>query len=323
MSASRILSLCSAALALSLTVLPAQANGLAAVVNGRPIASSEIEQMIFRQLRMIDTQVPPAQRAEFKAKLRKEALDTLVDVEVILSEYFKLSDGKGIKAEYVDEEIRQDIKTEYGGSETKFLQDLKAQGSSLKKYKEMKEKMLIVGMMRQSKTKDSGYASPERKAEFLKNNASQFREKDKIKLRTITIPKVTNEALVTPASQKQLVTEIRQRVVSGGDFAAEAKTYSQDSHASDGGDWGWIDEAAMSRQMSEEAFKLSAKAVSGVIEDQDSYYLFYVEDKQLGKSRPKSEIDAEVEKMVIMEQRKKSYEEWVARLRAKANIRRM
>jgi parvulin-like peptidyl-prolyl isomerase len=58
------------------------------------------------------------------------------------------------------------------------------------------------------------------------------------------------------------------------------------------------------------------------VQDKDNYYLFYVEERQQGKSRPKSEIDAEVEKMVILEQRRKSYDDWVARLKSKSNIRR-
>ncbi len=295
------------------------ANGLAATVNGRPIAKSEIEQLIFRQLKLIDTQAPPAQRAELKTKLRTEALETLIEVELILSEFYKLSQTQNIKQEYVDEEVRQDIRNEHGGSEQKFLAELKTQGISLKKYRDMKEKMLIVGMMRQSKTKDSGYASPDRKAEFLKQNAEQFRDKDKFTVRTITLPKMTNDPLVTPQSQKQLINEIRSRVMNGGDFSSEAKTYSQDARASDGG--GPIGEEYLSKQLLEVVSRLNAKSVSTVVEDQDNFYLLYVEDKILGKSRPKAEIDAEVEKMVIMEQRKKSYEDWVDRLKKKANIR--
>jgi peptidyl-prolyl cis-trans isomerase SurA len=302
---------------------PLQASGLAATVNGRPITTMEIDRLISRQLKIIDTQVPPAERAAIKSKLRNEALDTLIEVEIILSEYYKLSEGKGVKKEYVDEEVRQDIVTQHEGSESKFLKALREEGISLKQYREQKEKMLIVNMMRQSKAKDSGFASPDRKAEYLKTNAAQFREKDKIKLRTITIPKVSNDPLSTPEGQKQLISEIRARVTSGGDFAAEAKTYSQDSHSSEGGDWGWIEESAMSRQMSEVAFKLNSKAVSSVVADQDNFYLFYIEDKQLGKSRPKAEIDEEVEKLVLVEQRKKAYEDWVARLKSKANIRRI
>jgi len=304
------------------THLHAEANGLAATVNGRPITLSEVSETIKIQLRQIDAQISdPARREAMKSKLRSEALDSLIDRELIMAEYQKLSGGQPIKSQYVDEDVKEFIRTTYNGDYNKFITELKGFGMTLKKFREVREKMLVVQMMRSHASKDISISTPEKKAKFLKEHGDLFREKDFIKLRSITVSKFSNNPGTTPADQKKLITEIRRRVMKGADFASEAKTYSSDSHAADGGDWGTIDKSAMSGKMADAAFSLSAKNVSEVIEDEENYYLFYVEAKQPGKMKPMAEIEADLEKMVQLEERKKAYDTWITRIRSKANIK--
>lgn len=297
-------------------------NGLAATVNGRPITRSEVDESLKNQLHQINAQVSdPAKAAKLKAELRKEALDALIDRELILDEYEKVSGGQAVKPQYVDEDIKDFVRTTYSGDYDKFIKELKSYGMTLKKFRAVREKMLKVQMMRSHASKDVSIATPAQKEQFLKEHSDLFREKDYIKLRSITVSKLGSDVSTTPESQKRLITEIRQRVLKGADFASEAKTYSIDSHASGGGDWGTIDRTAMSGKMADAAFKLSAKSVGEIIEDNDNYYLFYVEAKQPGKMKPMGEIETDLEKMVQLEARKKLYEAWISRIRAKANIK--
>jgi parvulin-like peptidyl-prolyl isomerase len=61
--------------------------------------------------------------------------------------------------------------------------------------------------------------------------------------------------------------------------------------------------------------------VSDVIEFDDSFYLFYVEARNPGKMKPDDWVQAELEKRVLGEKRKKGYEEWITQLKHKATIR--
>ena len=100
-----------------------------------------------------------------------------------------------------------------------------------------------------------------------------------------------------------------------------AKTYSQDSKSGNGGDWGFITKKVLNRRMAEMVFSLPAKKVSDVTEFDDSFYIFYVEAKNPGKMKPDEEVQTELEKRVLMEKRKKAYEEWMTQLKRKATIR--
>ncbi len=298
-------------------------NGLAATVNGRPITRSEVDEFVKYQIAQASATIrDPKKREEVISSLRKNALEGLIERELILAEYARLTNNQPIKPQYVDDDIKQFIRETYQGDQAKFLQELKAYGMTLKKFREVREKMLIVQMMRTHNAKDSGLITPDKKDAFLREHGELFREKDHIKLRSITIPKVGEDATSTPQDQKQLITEIRRRLIkNSADFESEAKTYSKDSHADAGGDWGWIDREKLSKRMADSVFALKGKSVSDVIEDEDNYYLFFVEARQEGKLKPREEIEQKLNEFLKMEERKKASDEWIKRLKAKATIK--
>ncbi len=297
-------------------------NGLAATVNGRPILRSEVDEMVKVQLLQARQISDPDKRAEIVSKLRTESRDRLIERELILAEYQKLSQGQPIKQQYVDEDIKTFVRETYNGDNEKFLKELKAYGMTLKKFRELREKMLVEQMMRGHLVKETGYATPEKKQQFLKEHGEMFREKDFIKLRSITIPKIGQNVTSTPQDQRKLIAEIRQRIAKGADFGALAKEHSTDSHAEAGGDWGWINDKTMSGRIADVAFSLKAKTMSEIIEDEDNFYLLYVEARQPGKAKPKEQIDADLEKLVNIAEKQKAWKAVIERMEAKANIRR-
>lgn len=300
-----------------------QTNGIAAVVNGRPILRSDVEEVIkIQEMQLRATIGDKAELDKELGDLRRKALDTLVEQELILKEFEPYEANFRDKVDaYADEHIKtQYIKEMYKGDRAKFVRELTASGLSYKKFYEKQRTMIIVQMMRSQNVKDLGYVTSDEKQAYLKAHEEDFRDGDQIKLWSITIPKVGEEIGTTPKSQQALAREIRGKLLRGDEFATLAKTYSQDSKSGNGGDWGVITKKDLTRRMAELVFALPAKKVSEVIEFEDSYYIFYVEAKIPGKMKPKEEVEAELEKRVLMEKRKKAYEEWITQLKRKATI---
>ncbi len=300
-----------------------QTNGIAAVVNGRPILRSDVEEVI--KVQEMQLRATIGDRSELDKELgdlRRKALDTLVEQELILKEFepYEANFRDKVNA-YADEHIKtQYIKEMYKGDRAKFVKELTASGLSYKKFYEKQRTMIIVQMMRSQNVKDLGYVTSDEKQAYLRANEADFREGDQIKLWSITIPKVGEEIGTTPQSQLALAKEIRNKLLRGDEFATLARTYSQDSKSGNGGDWGVITKKDLTRRMAELVFAIPAKKVSEVIEFEDSFYIFYVEAKIPGKMKPKEEVEAELEKRVLMEKRKKAYEEWINQLKRKATI---
>jgi parvulin-like peptidyl-prolyl isomerase len=315
-----------AALALALVshAVAEQTNGIAVVVNGRPILRSEVEEVIkVQEMGLKQTIGDKAELDKELGDLRRKALDTLIEQELILKEFEPFAANFKDKVDaYADEHIKTNyIKEMFKGDRAEFLKQLTASGISYKKFYEKQRTNIIVQMMRGQNVKDSGYITSDEKKAYLAAHGEDFRDGDQIKLWSITIPKVSEEIGTTPKSQQALAREIRTKLLKGDEFATLARTYSQDSKSSNGGDWGFISKKDLTRRMAEMVFGLPAKKVSDVIEFDDSYYVFYVEARNPGKMKPDEEVQAELEKRVLMEKRKKGYEEWIQQLKRKATIR--
>lgn len=300
-------------------------NGIAAVIDGtRVVTKSEVREAVNAQTALLKQRVYSGQMTEndYRStvkKLEEESLDSLIERELILREFEKMN-GE-IKSQYIDEDVNRIVREQFDGDRGKFLEELKASNISLRKFRQLREKMLVVQMMRQRETGVIPPPTPEQRETYLKENADRFREKDFIKLRTITVLKTSQIPGTTPEKQKKLIGEIRSRLANGADFETEAKTYSQDSRSEYGGDWGWIDRDTLKPALSQVAFKLAPKTLSEIVEDNRSYYILYVEAKRPGALKPMSEIQDGLEKMIMQEERKKRHDAWVSRLREKAVIK--
>jgi len=111
-------------------------------------------------------------------------------------------------------------------------------------------------------------------------------ERDQIRLWSITIPKSGTDPVKTPQQQRTLMEDIRRKILAGEKFSAMAIAHSQDSKASDGGAWGLLTRKDMTHRIGKVVFELPAHELSPVIEDQDSFYLFFTESCQEGPPPP-------------------------------------
>ena len=261
-------------------------NGIDAVVNGKPIMRSEVRDAVIAQEQMLRFKYreDPEGFAKEAASLKATALDSLIDRELILSEFAKM--GGTIKPQYVDDDINSIIRESFKGDRDAFVTELAKTGMTMKKFRELREKMIVVNVMRGRHGGDQPPATPREVEDFYRKNNDQFRDKDMIKISTITIPKFTGGGDVSPEKQKKLAQEIRAKISAGADFASTAKTYSQDSRAEGGGAWDWMERKQMKKSMADAAFALKNGGVSQVLEEETSFVIIYCDAKKLGDAVP-------------------------------------
>lgn len=316
-------------LALTILALPVfssaapRTNGIAAVVNGKPIMKSEVEDTVTAQRQILMMKLgnnPELLQAELK-KLQASALDNLIDRELILAEFTKM--GGTIKDQYIDDDINTLIREQFKGDRNQFVTELAKSGMTMKKFRELRRKMIIVQVMRGQKAVRKLPATPKEVEEYYSKNLDKFRDKDMLKISTITIPKFTGEPGSTPEAQKKLAEEIRAKVVGGADFATTAKTYSQDSRAESGGEWDWMERKLMDKTIADTAFKLKDGGVSEVVTTDAAYIIIYLAAKKPGAVTPLDKIRPEIERAIEAESAKENLEEWLESLRKKATIRKL
>lgn len=298
-------------------------NGLAAVVNGNVITKSEVRDAVNAQEQMLRFQLqnnPAALQRELN-NLRATALDSLIDRELVLAEFKRL--GAAIKSQWVDDDVNGIIRESYKGNRDAFVKELAGNGMTLKKFRELREKMMIVQAMRGKQAAQQPPATPQEVQDYYNKHIAEWREGDMIKISTITIAKFSADSNGTVESQRKLAEEIRGKLLKGADFATTAKTYSQDSHAEDGGAWDWMAKDQMKPSIASVAFGLKNGGLSEVINDDEAYIIIACDAIKYGNAKPLKELRPEIERAISSEKSKGVIDKWMEGLRKRAVIKKI
>lgn len=297
-------------------------NGVAALVQGKPITKSEVRDTVKAQEQILMAMYGGTDPERMKREIeetRATALDALIDRELILIEFTKI--GGVIKSQYVDDQINNIVREAFKGDRDALVTELAKAGMSIKKFRDMQEKNIIASVMRAKKTGDMPPATPKEVEEYYNKNVEKWRVGDQVKISTISIPKFTGEPGVTPESQKKLAQEIRSKLLKGSDFATLARTYSQDSRAEFGGAWEWMPRTELDPMIANTAMNLKTGGVSEVLDKETSYIIVACDAKKLGEAPGIEKVRGDIQKMIQQEKSKKAIDEWMAQLRKKAVIR--
>lgn len=316
--------LCFSGLLLSAGVAASQtySNGVAALVQGKPITKSEVRDTVKAQEQILMAMYGGTDPERMKREIeetRATALDALIDRELILIEFAKI--GGVIKPQYVDDQINNIVREAFKGDRDALVTELAKAGMSIKKFRDMQEKNIIASVMRAKKTGDMPPATPKEVEEYYNKNVEKWRVGDQVKISTISVPKFTGETGATAESQKKLAQEIRSKLLKGGDFATLARSYSQDSRAEFGGAWEWMPRTELDPMIANTAMSLKTGGVSEVLDKETSYIIVACDAKKLGEAPGIEKVRGDIQKMIQQEKSKKAIDEWMAQLRKKAVIR--
>jgi peptidyl-prolyl cis-trans isomerase SurA len=296
--------------------------GIAAVVDGMPIMSSEVAQNIRERENMLRFQYQndPDRLKKELALVREGALENLIDREILLAEFRKM--GGVIKPQYIDEQINTIIRDVFKGNRDALVDELAKVGTSMKKYRDEQEKMFIQQVMRQRHAGDHPPATPREVQEYYDKNVDKWREGDQIKISTITIPKFSGDAKSSPEQQLKLAQELRTKILNGADFATLAKANSSDSHSDNGGSWEWMSKTDLMPAIANAAMDLKTGGISPVLDLETSYVIVSCDAKKLGTAPSLEQNRPEIERMINAEKSKANIDKWMESVRKKHVIKR-
>ncbi len=292
-------------------------NGIAAVVNGQVITKSEVRDAVNAQEQMLRFQLQsdPAALQRELANLRATALDSLIDRELVLAEFKRL--GATIKSQWVDDDVNSIIRESFKGDRDAFVKELAQNGMTLKKFREMREKMMIVSAMRGKQASNDVPATPKEIEEYYQKNIDKWRSGGMIKISRIVIPKYSGEAGTSPEGQRKIAEELRRKILSGSDFAATAKAYSPDSLYEDD----WVARDQMKPSIASAAFALKQGGISPVIDEEGYYIIIACEAVKHGEAKPLSEVRSSIQREIQADRSKGTLDKWMNDLRKRAVIK--
>jgi parvulin-like peptidyl-prolyl isomerase len=297
---------------------PQLLNGIAAKVNDKIITHEEIASAITvddRQLMMRLYGRQPTVLEEKLRQLRQDALDQLVERELILHEFETA--GYQLPESVIDEYMRGIIRERYG-DRLNLIKELQLKGRTAESFRRELRSDYIVQAMRQKNVSSSVLVSPYKIETYYAQNTNQFWVEDQIRLRMIYVAnRPDRPAEVT----RQLAEEIHAKIEQGASFKEMAAVYSDGSQRSEEGDWGWVDPSkTLTKPLADVALQLKPGERSGVIELANGCYLMLIEAFRPAHVRSLMDVRDEIEKTLLLQERQRLYKQWIERLKAKSFV---
>jgi len=251
---------------------------IAADADGQGITVSDIR----RQIDPIVDQLRAAARTdrEFEQALgqaAQETLKTMAERRIVIAE-FRASTAN-LPASYIDADIEETIRRDFGGDRNRFVASLRAAGTTPLAYRKTIEDRIIFEYMVGQIRRTAWDVNPGKIQEYYDKNKADFLRKEQVKLRQITLtqgaaekPEETAaraqawaEALRAPAKITPLLAayKIGGKPINGQPtFADVAERISSDDFASKGGDAGWRNLEDLNQTVVEAVRKLKPGEIS-------------------------------------------------------------
>jgi peptidyl-prolyl cis-trans isomerase SurA len=291
-------------------------DGLAAVVDDQVITFSQIREIVGPKERAAHEQLQGKELEEKVKQIRTEAINELVDRQLIIAHFKK--QGYSLPPYLIEDRIAAVIREEHNGDRAAFARKLAAFGYTIERFRKEEMDKIIVQSMRQQVVKTTPVIPSERIAAFYREHLKDFTAEEQVQLRMIILRSAEKGSL---EQRQKLMGEIRAKIQGGAAFAEMARTYSDDSTAESGGDWGWVQDGTLHETLSKAALSLKAGQTSKPLTLGDSVYLLYCESKRPRTVQTLEEARDTIEKVLLSRERQKAQEQWIARLRKKAYIR--
>ena len=292
------------------------ADGVKAVVNDRAITFAEVEEYTRPAVDALRRQYA-TQPDVFQQKLNQalnDSLDQLVERQLILHSFD--TEGYKLPDSVVDELVHERIHERFGDRVT-LMKTLQAQSMTLEQFRKQVREQYIESALRNQNVQREITISPFKVESYYRANLDRFKLEDQVKLRMIVLTKTSDDDTNT----LKLAREIQGKIKDGAAFTEMATVYSQGSQQHQGGDWGWVERSVLRKELAETAFALPIGRVSDVVDMPDSCYLVLVEDKKPAQAKPLTEVRAEIEKNLRVEQQAKLQKLWIDGLKKKTFIR--
>jgi parvulin-like peptidyl-prolyl isomerase len=157
-------------------------------------------------------------------------------------------------------------------------------------------------------------------AEVRRYYEENFKNDFKVRVRMLSkkFPKAASTGEVARLQVK--LRELKDRVSAGEDFGELAKTESEGSNPTQGGDIGWIMRGDVAEEIEALAFAMEKGQVSDPFRLGDGVHILQVTDREPLPPKAYSEVEDRIRNVLLGRAGEKEYQRWVNELRGKAFI---
>jgi parvulin-like peptidyl-prolyl isomerase len=274
-----------------------------AVVDGEEIAKSDYEALINQAKQSYKNQereFPNAGSQEFQT-LRNQAVQFLVQREQFEQQAAEMD--VQVTDKQVDARLEQIKKQYFGGDDAKYEKQLKAQGLSETQVRNDIRAQLVSEKVFEQVTKDVKVTDPEIE-KYYNENTEQYSQPESREVRHILV------------KTKAQADDLYQQLQDGGDFAALAKKFSEDTGSKATGGKLTISKGQTVAPFDATAFALKEGVVSQPVKTEYGFHLIEalgpVKEK---KTTPLKDVKDSIRQQLLQTKKNETMTAWVDELK--------
>ena len=245
------------------------------IIENDVITQSEYQKklnFIINQYRISGNPLPADQSA-----FREQVLESMINTRLQLN-YAKNS-GMNVQ-EWMIDKAMEDMANKSGVSLSEFREKIISQGVDYNVYRNLLKEDLIIREVKRRIISQKVKVSKKEIQEFIKHQGHIFKENNQYKISMILISISEEPSVEEKSSAKDKIKMIKRKFLNGEKFTSLAKNYSDSGNALSGGDLGWRKVTEVPQMFLDQLENMDIGEISNLIENNNGYYIFYLEDKK-------------------------------------------
>lgn len=287
-------------------------------VNGEEISAFRLERYFAEYLEDQGRAVGSIRSPKAYQQLRRQALDALIDRELLWQESRKR--GVVITDEVVNAQVEQ-TRQAMGGAEV-FIRRLEDAGFDEAGFTEYTRRELAAKQVFTELTAASPPDEPTVQAFYALHRAEMNRP-EQVQARHILIKVARDADAATVEAARLRLQEISAELARGEDFASVASRRSEDASASAGGDLGYFSRGRMFPEFEAAAFALRPGEISQPLRTDAGFHLIYLQNHLEAADVSEEQGLEMVRTYLLREQRTQARQQALAQLRSRNRIERI
>jgi len=261
---------------------------------------------------------PPEKENELLFKIRKDILDRLINQKI---EDQEIERSKvEISEDQIDTTIERIKETNYLTDE-QLRAALAKDGMTMEEYRKNIKNQILRGRLVNLKVKSKIVITTEDIKAYYENHIKEYGGKQKYHLFNIIMKVPLFSDSEKKLEIKAKMDEILEKLKAGESFRALAAKYSESPAASGGGDLGEFEFDTLSPHLQSAIEKIKPGEFTPVIDTDQGYQIFFLEEILKGKGKTLEEVTPEIESKLLNESIDKKYHTWIGDLRKQAVIK--
>lgn len=292
---------------------------IVAVVNDDVITLTEFNEVYRPYAKQIaDREYLSDEEREALFKLRENVINQLIDQKLTDQEIAQLSIS--VSEQELDGAVER-IKEKSFMTDEDLRKRLEADGVTMERYRlEMKNQLLRAKLV-DLQVKSNIIVTEEDIQAYYDSHPEEFAGTRRLRLRNIIMrkPRLAGEEGIQAVLER--MTAVLERLTEGESFADLARSHSESSNSSEGGELGLFETKDLAAPIRVALEGKKAGEFTGIIDTEQGYQIFYIEDEVLEAGKPLAEVASSIEEKLYKKMLDEKFSTWLLDLRQRSHIK--